>query len=397
MGRLRVSARSTILVLLFGLALEGVTVAHPAACPLNDAQGGRCVEACELPSQPAARASDLFLSKLRTISPTGYHVAGEPGPPLAQPVSQFRVASIPFSKEEAARWRQNGLWAGPCAGLSAVFQASAVNDKDAQKVVDLYELHYTSDATARRVAALLGTSWDWNGHPSIAVQRGTNVIVAEGRYGAWTTLESVGAQFGGAVFPRGAPVTPAVCNGGPRQRPIFQADGLTVHVLGFAPSGELAWLEGRAAQGRATVWTMHVDNLVNDREVAVRTYRTAAPTEEAFCAEHRAEAGALLGEHGVTGGDFSAFDKPATGGAAMSVQIQPASSSAKQVVMQGPPGTKVLGRLPAGATEAKALGFIRSPFEERVAVLVLVKDATGGRPGLRVMGGRLDKRWLPRQ
>ena len=397
MGRLRVTGRSTVRVLLFGLALEGVAVAHPASCPLNDAEGGRCIEACELPSEPAARASDLFLSKLRTISPTGYHVSGKPGPQLAKAVSQFRVASIPFSKEEATRWKQNGLWAGPCAGLSAVFQASAVNDKDAQKVVDLYELHYTSDASARRVAALLGTSWDWNGHPSIAVQRGTNVIVAEGRYGAWTTLESIGAHFGGAVFPRGAPVTPPVCSGGPRQRPIYQADGLTVHVLGFAPSGELAWLEGRAAEGRATVWTMHVSNLVNDREVAARTYRTAAPTEQAFCAEHRADAGALLSEHGVTGGEVSAFDERTSDGAAMSVQIQPAPPSGKQVVMQGPPGTKVLGRLPAGTAEAKALGFIRSPFEERVAVLVLVKDATSGRSGLRVMGGRLDKRWLPHQ
>jgi hypothetical protein len=142
---------------------------------------------------------------------------------------------------------------------------------------------------------------------------------------------------------------------------------------------------------------MHVNNLVNDREVAARTYHTAASTAEAFCAEHRAEAGALLSEHGVSGGDFSAFDKPTTDGAAMSVQIQPASSSAKQVVMQGPPGTKVLGRLPAGIAEAKALGFIRSPFEERVAVLVLFKEASSGRPGLRVLGGRLDKRWLPRQ
>lgn len=358
------------------------------------------MEACALPGGPEARPSDLFVAKLRTIASAGYHLAGQPGPLLSQPVSQFRVASIPFSKEEASRWRQNGLWAGPCAGLSAVFQASAVDDKDARKVVDLYELHYTSDATARRIAALLGTSWDWNGHPSIAMQRGANVIVAEGRYGAWNTLEKVGAHFGGAAFPRGEPVSLPVCSGGARLRPIFEGDGLTVHVVGFAPSGELAWLERRGDPKGATVWTLHVNNLVNDHEVAARTYKTTAATPDAFCAEHRAEAGALLSEHGVTGGQFSAFDKPVVDGSPMTVMIQPASASApasaRQVVMQGPPGTKVLGKLPAGAA-AQPLGVIRSPFEERVAVLVLVKDAASGRSGLRVLGGRLDKRWLPRQ
>jgi hypothetical protein len=385
------------IVVLLCLALEGAALASPGACPLNGPQAAGCIETCELPSEPASRASDLFLTKLKNIAPTGHHLAGKPGPTLAKTVSQFRVASIPFNKDEAARWKQNGLWAGPCSGLSAVFEASAVNDKDAHNVVDLYELHYASDATARRVAALLGTSWDWNGHPSIAVQRGANVIVAEGRYGSWSALEAIGAHFGGAVFPRGAPVPLPVCDRGSRQRPIYQGDGLTLHVLGFAPSGELAWLEGRDGPSGATVWTMHVNNLVNDHEVAARTYRTGGPSAAAFCAEHRADAGALLSERGVTGGEFTAFDKPSIDGAPVSVLILPGSSLTREIVMQGPPGTKVLGRLPAGAGEAKALGLIRSPFEERVAVLVLIRDAINGRPGLRVLGGRLDKGWLRRQ
>ncbi len=392
------SVRSCICaVLLLCLAGEGAALAGPGACPLNDPRGAGCIETCALHAEPASRASDLLLTKLRGIAPTGHHLAGNPGPPLAKAVSQFRVASIPFNKDEAARWRQNGLWAGPCAGLSAVFEASAVNDKDARSVVDLYELHYASEATARRVAALLGTSWDWNGHPFIAVQRGANVIVAEGRYGAWSALEAIGAHFGGAVFPRGAPVSLPVCDQGSRQRPIYQGDGLTVHVLGFAPSGELAWLEGRDGPSGSTAWTMHVNNLVNDREVTARSYRTNAATAAAFCAEHRADAGALLSERGVTGGNFGAFDKPSIDGGPVSVLIVPSSSLTREIVMQGSPGTKVLGRLPAGAGEAKALGFVRSPFEERVAVLVLVKDATSGRPALRVLGGRLDKGWLRRQ
>jgi hypothetical protein len=392
---LRVSARSILIIPVLCFALEGAAAASPSACPLTDAQGA-CFETCELQAGPEVRASDLFQTKLRTIAPTGRHIGGKPGPAVAKSVSQFRVASIPFNKDEAARWRQNGLWAGPCAGLSAVFEASAIDNKDASNVVDLFELHYTSDAGARRVAALLGTSWDWNGHPFITIQRGTTVIVAEGRYGAWSALETVGAHFGGAVYPRGAPIALRVCDKGSRSQPIFQGDGLTVHVLGFAPSGELAWLEGRGGPAGATAWSMHVSNLVNDREIAARSYRAVGPTAEAFCAEHRTDAGALLSEHGVTGGEITAFDKPTIDGAPVSVLIQ-AGSSGKQIVMQGPAGTKVIGRVPAGAGAAKPLGFIRSPFEERVAVLVLVKDAASGRSGLRVLGGRLDKRWMPRQ
>jgi hypothetical protein len=60
--------------------------------------------------------------------------------------------------------------------------------------------------------------------------------------------------------------------------------------------------------------------------------------------------------------------------------------------MEGSPGTKVLGRIRAGA--AKALGFIRSPFEDRVAVLLLIRDP-GTPPALRVLGARLDKHWSP--
>jgi len=99
----------------------------------------------------------------------------------------------------------------------------------------------------------------------------------------------------------------------------------------------------------------------------------------------------------VTGGEFTAFDKLSLDGAAVGVTIVPASALSREIVMQGAAGSKVLGRLPASAGEARALGFIRSPFEERVAVLVLTKDAASGRPGLRVLGGRLDKGWLRSQ
>jgi hypothetical protein len=379
---------------LSGLLVPAVVHAAPRACAQGDPREAEgCFEACQLPASADARPSDPFLAKLRALPATGHHVMVNPGPWGATALADLRVTSVPFDKEAAGRWRQNGLWAGPCAGLTSAFQATAVSDKDPKKVVDLYELRYGAETSARRVAALLGTSWNWNGHPFIVVQRGPSVIVVEGRYGAWGALEAVGAHFGGAVTSRRAPVALALCDKRPNRRPLVSEDGLRAHVLGFAPSGELAWLTAAPGEGGGTLWTVHVTNLVNDREVVARTYRTASPTPEAFCAEHRAEAGLLLADNAVTGGDFSAFDRAGRDSEPLTVSIDPG----KEIVMHGAQGSKVLGKLPASAGEARTLGFIRSPFEERVAVLVLITDGKTGRPGLRVLGGRLDKRWIARR
>ncbi len=353
------------------------------------------VETCDLAGNlagaPTAHPSDLFLLKLAAIPKTGLQASP------AHAVTPFRVTSLPLSKEVAGRWRQNGLWAGPCTGLVAVFQAGVAEKKDPRNVVDLYELRYGSDWAARRVAALLQTSWEWNGHPFIAVQRGSTVIVVEGRYGSWNALEAAGAHFGGAVYPRRAPVALALCAKGSNQRPVVERDGMAVHVLGFAPSGELAWLEETPGPRGGAAWSLRVSNLVNDREVAARTYRTDRPGAEAFCAQHRDDAGALLNEQGVSGGAFSAFDKTALGGGPITVGVHPGPDRRglrKDVVMEGPAGSKVLGRV-TGAPSA--LGFIQSPFEERVAVFVLTHDAPSGHPNLRVLGGRLDKRWIAKE
>jgi hypothetical protein len=368
----------------------------PACGARNPHKQAACVESCPVPVSPAVRASEPFLAKLRTLPSTGHHVRAAAGPHLATALSQFRVASVPFSKEAAARWRHNGLWAGPCAGLTGVFVATAVDDKDPRKVVDLYELRYGAEAAARRVAALLGSSWDWNGHPFIADQRGANVLVAEGRYGAWGTLETVAAHFAGTVPAAAGPAALALCDKGAKRQPIFQGQGVVIHVLGFAPSGALAWLEATVGQGAATVWTLHVTNLVNDRDLAVRTYRTAAPGPDAFCAQDRNDAAQLLAEEAVSGGAFSAFDGAGPDGDPLSVVTRRGPAAHMEIVMEGRPGTKVLGRLPASITSARTLGFIRSPFEERVAVLVLTGGTATQRAAVRVFGGRLDKRWIAR-
>ena len=159
-------------LLSLSLVLEASARASQRACPANDATGGGCVEACELRAGPEARASELFAAKLRTVARTGITWGVTPEHRLAPP------SPSSASRRSLSRRRQRRAGdrtaCGPdrAAGLAAVFQASVINDKDAKNVVDLYELRYTSEATARRIAALLETSWDWNGHPFIAVQRG---------------------------------------------------------------------------------------------------------------------------------------------------------------------------------------------------------------------------------
>ena len=70
------------------------------------------------------------------------------------------------------------------------------------------------------------------------------------------------------------------------------------------------------------------------------------------------------------------------------------------LVLRGSAGSKVIGILPhaEGAAPPAVLGFIRSPFERRVAVPV-TEEAAGprGRTETRVQfyGGRLDRGWTP--
>ncbi len=380
------------------LSRAAPAAAGPQARPCatdSGRNGSGCVESCPLRGSSAGSPSDLFLSKLRTLSSADHHLRPAPGAALARAVSPFRVASIPFGKEAAGRWRQNGLWAGPCAGLTAVFRATALDDKDPRKAVDVYELRYRSEVAARRVGALLATSWGWNGRPFITVQRGASVLVAEGRFGAWGTLEAVGAHLAGAIPAAPGPAALGLCDKVAPRPPIFQGEGLAVHVLGFAASGQLAWLEATTAQSGASVWTVHVTNLVDDRELAARKFRTARAGADAFCAEHRADAAQLLADQAVSGAAISAFDKTAADGEPLAVALRRDSSDRTEIVIEGPLGTKVLGRLPASIASARALGFIRSPFEERAAVLVLGKSGPSGGAVVRVFGGRLDKRWLP--
>ena len=52
----------------------------------------------------------------------------------------------------------------------------------------------------------------------------------------------------------------------------------------------------------------------------------------------------------------------------------------------------MLGRVHTTKDRAELLGFLRSPFEARVAAVVLSRP-TEGDVAIRVFGGRLDKGW----
>jgi hypothetical protein len=61
--------------------------------------------------------------------------------------------------------------------------------------------------------------------------------------------------------------------------------------------------------------------------------------------------------------------------------------------MLGEKGSAVIGRVRAAKERAELLGFLRSPFEARVATMVLTRGPKEGELALQVFGGRLDKGW----
>jgi hypothetical protein len=77
------------------------------------------------------------------------------------------------------------------------------------------------------------------------------------------------------------------------------------------------------------------------------------------------------------------------------LEVREASPVRTEVVLRGQHGSKVLGTIASSPEATRALGFLRSPFEARVAALVLAKSANGAGITLHVFGGRLDKGWKP--
>jgi hypothetical protein len=207
---------------------------------------------------------------------------------------------------------------------------------------------------------------------------------------------------------------PAVCELAETGEPLWKIGGgddapdtTSVFALGFSRSGRLAWLEQRTATADgAAEWIVHVTALANGRSVAAQTYRASKGGLAALCARHAREVASLLAANGVTTTGAITLNQPAVDSDPTGVELRAAKLDGASeggtfdLVLRGSAGTKVIGILSRaeGAAPPAVLGFIRSPFERRVAVPVKEQAAgPGGRIETRVQfyGGRLDRGWTP--
>lgn len=216
-----------------------------------------------------------------------------------------------------------------------------------------------------------------------------------------------------APLAKTGPARPALCELAETGDPLWKLGGgdapaaTSVFVLGFSHSGRLAWLEQRtgAPDGPAE-WTVHITALANGRAVATQTYRAAKGGLSALCTRHAREVASLLAANGVATTSAVALKQPAVDSDPTGVELRAAKlesgndGEAFDLVLRGSAGSKVIGFLQRaeGAAPPAVLGFLRSPFERRVAVPVK-EEAAGprGRIETRVQfyGGRLDRGWTP--
>jgi hypothetical protein len=284
-----------------------------------------------------------------------------------------------------------------------------VEDADDKNVVDLYELRYPDAAAARRIQSLLTFPqlhmWDWNYHPYSAAHDDRSVFVIEGRWRAWSAFKRVASHFGAPIIGRQPPPVLPPCGPNPEGKPLLAIAGmegrpsLTVFALGFSATGRLAWLEQRSTAGGGVEWTVRVVDLINDRQLAEKTYRSGAVST--LCTRQGAEVTGLLGENGITAGVDLDLEQPGTdkGKDPTGVELRAATGAPTiDVVLRAAAGEKRIGTLrqAAGTAAPTVLGFLRSPYEARVAVAVVQSVADAKRNlALHFFGGRLDKRWTP--
>lgn len=289
-----------------------------------------------------------------------------------------------------------------------MFYSKAVEDADDKNVVELYELRYRDAAAARRVQSLLTFpaigNWDWNYHPFSAAYHGRSVFVIEGRWRAWSAFKAVAAHFAAPILGKERPLVLPVCGPSPEGRPLFSAEAaagkpaLSVYALGFSPTGRFAWLEQRTGGREGGVeWSIQLVDLIDDHPLPGKKFQVAHGVS-AICAQHGAEAASLLHDASIVVSPDLALQQPTAGQDPTGVELRPAAGGAAvEVVLRGAGGEKKLGSFTpgAGADPASVLGFLRSPFEPRVAVVVRTGSGSRGGGALRFFGGRLDKRWTP--
>jgi hypothetical protein len=381
------------------VVLSLLSVRDDSACPREDG----CIESCGLPDTPAQSPSDTFLAKLKSVSSTGFHIDSVLGAALLQRRSQFHVANM-FGFRDMNLWNLNGRYAGPCANLVAVFWSKLVDDHDRDSVIELYELRYRAEVDARRVSLLLNRSWDWNYHPMSAVQAGRSVFVIEGRHRDWSGQLRVARHFGAqsansslkaARAPLVAPEP--LCDREGKVPPLLEVPGDGAHppravfLLGFSSAGRLAWLERRAAnRGDQLAFSLQITDLADDRQLESRTVSVRREQQASLCSRHDGdEMARLLNHHAIDRGLVPVLETPGSGTDRLVVEVAPARASGGfDLAIKSAAGSKRIATLAGQAQQPpRVVGVLRSPFESRVAVVVLEQ----GR--VRFIGARLDSGW----
>jgi hypothetical protein len=186
---------------------------------------------------------------------------------------------------------------------------------------------------------------------------------------------------------------------------------LAFFLVGFSRAGHLAWLERRQGFDDDTYdWSLHIEDLVRDRQLVDLSFSMKSPGLDAFCAKHGAAVSRALEKHGVQAESAPRLEHPEEADDLPAVELRAGHSDPEigktpyQVILRGKTGTKDVGSVqkvdvasgepPVGAP--KLLGMLKSPLEPRVAVLVTQEMI--GTEGVKVtvvsiFGGRLDKRW----
>jgi hypothetical protein len=370
--------------------------------------------------QPSA----TFVSKLKSVSATGHHVDSSLRPSLLERRSWLGVMNFAgLAPEMAKLWYVDGRYAGPCAGLATLFWSKLVGDKDGGSVVEAYELVYRKESDAQRVAGLLLDArrpWDWNYRPFAVARWGRSVVVLEGRPRGLVAFQRVVKHFGAerADAPSGQPWA-RPCDPDAEPKPTIDgavtggaaAPPPSVFALGFSTAGRFAWLEQRrSTDGARTDWALNVTDLVDDRRVTTQKFTVKRDGLIGLCVRHGRELARVLAENAIDGRAGSTLEQPRPSKDPVAVEfrrarvVPEAGHASHDLILRGHTGSKRIASLEE--TEArpgdspslppKVLGFMRSPFEQRVAVAVArhVPGPNGDRTTVvEFFGGRLDIGW----
>lgn len=161
--------------------------------------------------------------------------------------------------------------------------------------------------------------------------------------------------------------------------------GLFFTVLGFSVDGKVALVEtdlGGETPGGPRPGRLRVFDLVTDRVLADAP-RDASATNVLRTHRIVPTSGLMLNRHSGPGGEISTSDLG---------HYRARIEDDRVLLEQELRGPKTVGALGKAARATAVLGWARSPFEDRLAILVGVEDGSG-RLELRVLGGHLSAGW----